>query len=439
MSQLTAEQYREQLESARRHPALAEDNINLPAGSGAALSRVLIGLGVVGLALTLLGAFVVNVKHALAAYQVGVMSVLAIALGSLFFIMIFHLVNAGWHATIKRQWEHLFSMLPLCVLLVLPVLVIEVVRAVLAGPNNEVHGALLFEWLNPALAGTFLIDHKAGYLNAPFWLIRFALYAAIWIFLAQRLYSLSKQQDLTGDRWLTQKARFMSGWGTLALALTTSFAAFDWMMSMDYRFFSTMWGVYYFAGSAGASVAALVIVLAVLRGLGRLTGAVTDQHFRDLGKFLFAFSVFWAYIGFGQYFLIWYANIPEETAYYLRRSTGGWEGLSVLLVLGHFVVPFVLLLFKPVKHSTLGLALVAGWLILMHTLDMVWIIRPMVYIADWAAFDPGPAGWWLDIAAGVGVFALFAGVLVRKIASGPLVGTKDPYIGEALKHKNYVG
>ncbi len=438
MSQMTAEQYRAQLERTRRHPALAEDNISLPAGAGTKLSALCFGVALVGLALTLLGAVVVNVKHALAAYQVGVMSVLGIALGSMFFIMIFHLVNAGWHATIKRQWEHLLSMLPLCVLLVFPVLAIEVIRAVLAGENGG-DGFLLFEWLNPAIASTFLIEHKAGFLNAPFWLLRFVLYAAIWIFLAQRLYSLSKQQDLTGDRWLTQKARFMSGWGTLVLALTSSFAAFDWMMSMDYRFFSTMWGVYYFAASAGASVATLVIVLAILRGMGRLTGAVTDEHFRDLGKFLFAFSVFWAYIGFSQYFLIWYANIPEETAYYLRRMTGGWEALSFFLIVGHFVVPFVLLLFRPVKHSTIGLALVSAWLLAMHVLDMVWIIRPMVYVQDWAVRDPGPTGWWLDVAAIVGVFALFAGVLIRKITSGPLVAANDPYLDEGLKHKNYVG
>ncbi|TVQ63443.1 MAG: hypothetical protein EA378_01835 [Phycisphaerales bacterium] len=438
MSQMTADQYRAHLERTRRHPALAADNIHLPAGSGTKLSALCFGVALAGLALTLLGAVVVNVKHALAAYQVGVMSVLAIALGSLFMIMIFNLVNAGWHGTVKRQWEHLFSMLPLCVLLVFPVLAIEVIRAVVAGDSGR-DGFLLFEWLNPAISGTFLIEHKAGFLNAPFWLLRFVLYAAIWIFLAQRLYSLSKQQDLTGDRWLSQKARFMSGWGTLVLALTSSFAAFDWMMSMDYRFFSTMWGVYYFAASAGASVATLVIVLAILRGMGRLTGAVTDEHFRDLGKFLFAFSVFWAYIGFSQYFLIWYANIPEETAYYLRRMTGGWEALSFFLIAGHFVVPFVLLLFKPVKHSTLGLALVAGWLLVMHVLDMFWIIRPMVYVQDWASLNPGPTGWWVDVAAIVGVFALFAGVLIRKIASGPLVAANDPYLHESLKHKNYVG
>ena len=153
---------------------------------------------------------------------------------------------------------------------------------------------------------------------------------------------------------------------------------------------------------------------------------------------MFSFSVFWAYIAFSQYFLIWYSNIPEETAYYYRRMTGGWETLSAFLAFGHFGVPFFILLFRKVKRSSLALAGMAVWMIFIHVLDIFWMVRPMVYAGTPADQMPGGITIWLDVVAIVGVLAIFAGVLILKIGSGVLIPLNDPRQDEALAHKNYV-
>lgn len=427
MSQLSAEQYRAMLDKAESHPAMHRDNITLPEGTGAGLSRLLIGIGAGGLLLTVLGAVAQNGTHALASYWVGVFVALSISLGGLFMVMVLHLTNAGWSSTIRRQLENLAALVPLCVGLMLPLLVIEIAR-----------GGVLLTWMDPELRDTFLIRHKAPYLNTPFFVLRFVICAGIWCFLAFRMNQLSLEQDRTGDRWLTAKARTISAWGMLLFALSVAFASFDWLMAMDYRFFSTIWGVYFFAGSAFASIAVTVIVLTVLRTGGRLTGTVTDEHFHDMGKLLFAFTVFWAYIGFSQYFLIWYSNIPEETFWFIHRREGGWEYLSNFLAVGHFLLPFLVLLFRRIKKGMFTLTAVAVWLLFMHVLDMVWIIRPMVYVHDLAEASPGPIGWWLDIVAVIGVLGIFSAFLVRRIASNPLVPLKDPRLTESLQHKNYI-
>ena len=405
---------------------LEHDNIYLPAGAGNVLSAGLIGVGLFGIALTVLGGLTVGAKHALASYHVGAMTVLAICLGATFWTMVMHLTNAGWSTTIRRQLENISSLMPLAILLVAPTLIIEIVLQ-----------GRLFEWMSPALEGNYLLEKKRAFLNEPFFVARAVLYAAVWLFLSTRLRSVSLQVERSGDPNLLRKVRFMSGWGMLAFALTTAFAAFDWMMSMDWRFFSTMWGVYYFAGAAMSSIALTVLVLSVLRGMGRLTGVVTNEHFHDLGKLSFGFMVFWAYIAFSQYFLIWYSNIPEETAFMLYRAQGGWLTLSAILCAGHFVLPFLFLMARTIKRSTVGLAVAAVWLLAMQVLDIVWIVRPFVYAGEGVA--PGsPVNWWVDLVAILGVLCVFAGVLVKRVASGPLIPLNDPYLKESLGHTNAV-
>jgi hypothetical protein len=208
-------------------------------------------------------------------------------------------------------------------------------------------------------------------------------------------------------------------------------------MSMDYRFFSTMWGVYFFAGAAFSSIPLVVIMLARLRARGKLKGLVTEEHLHDLAKLMFAFTVFWAYIGFSQYFLIWYANIPEETSFFLARKTGGWEHLSKFLVFGHFIVPFFILLWYRVRRSFVLLSIMAAWAILLEIVDIYWIVRPFVYAAD-PVDKVHLGGLWLDVVGILGPIALFTGLLIRKVGSGPLVCMNDPRLNEAIAHKNYV-
>ncbi len=425
--------YNARLEKIASSPEMREDNITLPYAGAMKLSGAMGVVGILGLLLVVIGAFVYNPKHALAAFEVGLFTVTAASLGSLFLVMIWNMMIAGWHVTIRRHFENAASLLPFCCLGLGAVVLIE-----LWGPGREGSGVLL-QWLYAEKQGTFLVEHKAGYLNPLFLGVRWVIYTVVWSFLALRLRALSREQDRTGDRWLSRKARFMSGWGLLITALTTAFAAFDFLMSMDYRFFSTMWGVYFFAISALAAVSLASLVFAGIRSMGRLTGVVTDEHFHDLGKLVFAFTCFWAYIAFGQYFLIWYSNIPEETYYFIHRTTGDWKPLFVALTFAHFVVPFVLLVSRIPKRSTLALGVAGVYMLVLTVADLVWIIRPMVYLgAEGAEAGPGMMGWWLDAAGILGVLGIYGALLIRQTASAPLIPTKDPMLHEAMAHKNYV-
>ncbi|MCC6677022.1 MAG: hypothetical protein IT436_07755 [Phycisphaerales bacterium] len=431
MSQITADAFHDGQGHAHAGPAsfpeMRAENINMPAGSGKAAAGLLTVIGLVGIAVTAGAGFAMPnmAKHALAAYHVGVMACLGISLGGLFLTLVTHLMGAGWSVTIRRQMENLAAQVPVCLLLLVPTFAIEIFT-----------GGKLFAWMGDAFAGEHVLQEKAPYLNIGFFLARAVVYSVVWVSLVRILRGYSLKQDQTGDKWLTNRARRTSSWGMLAFALTTAFAGFDWLMTLDFRFFSTMWGVYFFAGGAFSAVAMLILMLSRIKAKGRLQGLVTEEHYHDLGKLLFTFTVFWAYISFSQYFLIWYSNIPEETAWFLARKGGGWEKLFFFLCIGHFVAPFLILLFRGVKKSLTLLPLVAAWAIFIHILDIFFIVRPMVYPGQRDAI--GMPGLWVDAAGIIGVLALWASFLVRRVCAGVLVPTRDPRIAEAIHHRNYV-
>ena len=428
--EMTDDQYERYLAKLASNEDLKGENVRLPAGAGAGLSRGLLALGIVLLALTLFGAFVHTPAHALASFEVGVFTVLACCLGSLFHVMLFQALNAYWPVTIRRQLENAAGLIWLPLLGMAVVVLIELFSSVTAG-----HG-VLFRWLDTGARESHLLEHKGGYLSLGFLLFRFVIYAVLWLFLARSMVSMSREQDATGDRMLTSAMRRRGTLGLLIFALSVAFASFDFLMSLDYRFFSTMWGVYFFAGSALSGVALCAVVCSVLRLTGRLTNVVGDEHFHDLGKLLFAFGAcFWAYIAFSQYFLIWYGNLPEETAYFIYRKSGGWEYVSMLLVVAHFIVPFFLLISRKTKRNALLLGLMGAYVLATQILDMIWIIRPMAGARDAAI---SPVSWWLDVVAIGGVLALFAGLLIREIGSTALIPIKDPRLQRCLDHKNYV-
>ncbi len=415
-------------------------------------------LGTIAAGLMLLGVLCVVVlivlaspagaQHTLAAYHAGVMYALGIGLGGLGYVMIFQQTNAGWMATLRRLFENVASSIPFVFLLFAPVLIAELF---------VYHGAI-FKWMRPALfdpaSPTFdhLLEGKRPFLNDARWVIFAFVYFGIWTFLGTSLYRLSRKQDATGDKWLTAKARRRSSYGLLLFALTTAFASFDWLMSLDYHFFSTMWGVYYFAGSILSTTAVVIILVCVLKLSGKLGPPADDphghelvssDHLHDLSKLLFAFTVFWAYITFSQYFLIWYSNVPEETAYFLRRKSYGWGDVGFLLALGQFGVPFLVLLFRPVKRNFKVMLFVALWVLLFRAVDMFYIVRPQVLIEageGGALPHAAPPLEWLpvDIVGILGPVLLFVGFIFWRTAGGPLVPLKDPRLHEALEHKNYI-
>lgn len=407
---------------------LSDSNILLPPGGLNRIGTPLLALGLIGLVATVAGGFIVGLRHALAAYHVGAMTCLAMGLGAMFFVMAFHLFQAGWAVTLRRQFENLMILAPVAAIMVIPVLVIDILAK-----------GQLFAWLGEDARKTdSLLKVKAAYLSPMFFTVRVVFYTVVWAYLARRLRGLSLEQDRSGDKWLSNRARFTSSWGMLVFALTTAFAAFDWLKSVDYRFFSTMWGVYFFAGAAGCATAVIIIVLALLRQQGRLKGLVTEEHFHDLAKILFAFTVFWAYVAFSQYFLIWYANIPEETAFYNARKSGGWQYLSAFICFGHFIVPFYLLLWRPIRRTPALLCLMAAWAILMQVVDLAWIVRPMVYAGPQYPDKIMLSNVWLDLAGALGPIGIFLFLLSRQISAGVLVPIRDPRLPEALHHKNYV-
>lgn len=417
---------------------LAPDNVTIRPGAVGGIGGVLLlaGLAAAGVTLALGFSNQELFKQALAAYHVGAMTALAICLGATFFVMVFHLTMAGWSTTIRRQFENIMSLLPIAAILVGVTLVIEVAT----GGDNK-----LFSWMQKEVqAQDVLAQEKAWFLNVGFFMGRALLYLVLWTFISRRLWSLSTEQDRSGDRWLSNKARFTCSWCLPLFALSMAFAAFDWLMSLDYRFFSTMWGVYYFAGAAYVSVPIVAIVLALLHRAGKLRGAVTEEHLHDLAKFMFAFTVFWAYIGYSQYFLIWYSNIPEETSFYLARKggpdgVGEWAPLSTFLVIGHFAIPFYLLLWRPIRRSWTAIIFIGLWALGMEVLDLYWIVRPMVYSDMTVHTDPVKLSRvWLDVLGIVGPLGIIFGLLAWKVGSGPLMALRDPRLPEGLHHKNYV-
>lgn len=425
-----AREWEARLQKIAADPRMREDNITISSASVRKLAMPMFFAGLLGLIVTIIGAFSVSTIHALAAFEVGLFTALAISLGSMFWVMVFHSLNASWSITLRRQFENLGSVIWLPTIMLIAVALIEVLS-----------GGILLRWIDTGGAYSHLLEEKAPYLNPGFFLVRVAIYAVAWIGISQTLLRWSRKTDETGDRRLGRKARFLSGFAIPVFALTCAFAAFDFLMSLDYRFFSTMWGVYYFASCGLASVSAIAIIGVLLRRAGKLEGLVTSEHLHDLGKLVFAFTVFWAYIAFSQYFLIWYSNIPEETAWYYNRQAHGYQWLFLVMTIGHFALPFLLLIWRRCKRTPWQLAMVSGYMILMVVMDMAWIIRPMVDFAPGAgeeAAASGLANIWLDIAGVVGVLGLFAGVAALKVATGPLLPTKDPMLHESMKHKNYV-
>lgn len=346
--------------------------------------------------------------------------VLSIALGALFFVLIQHATRAGWSVAVRRISELLAANVPVLFVLFLPVLV-----PILLG------NYALYEWADPAaVAKDHLLEHKSPYLNVPFFAIRCVFYFAAWWLLTRFFLRRSVEQDQSGDPSLTTRMERFSYPGLLLFAVTVTFAAFDWLMSLEPRWFSTIFGVYYFAGSIVAGIAAITLAAAALQASGRLTMSVTTEHYHDLGKLLFGFVIFWGYIAFSQYMLIWYANIPEETVYYLARQTNGWAPVSLALLLGHLLIPFFGLLPRAAKRQKWPLAFWCVWLMVFHWIDMYWLVMPSL------APGEAPPLSLIDPLLLAGLGCLYLASAVRTTGDRALVPLSDPRLGESLAFEN---
>lgn len=283
-----------------------------------------------------------------------------------------------------------------------------------------------------------LLAHKYRYhFNASY--LRFALYIIVFVAIVYLLRKWSLETDRTGDVRYFLRSRYWGSFFLLPFAVGFTFLVIDFLMALNYTWFSTMWGVYLFAGAALSSMAALILVVTILRNLGYLD-VVTPEHYHLMGKLLFAFCVFWAYISFSQFFLIWYANITEETTFFLLRNSEGWNSVSTFLVIGHFFLPFVILLWRPVKKAPAALAAVSVWILLMHVLDVYWIVIPErspslgAGGAEIPLFTPGAI--LLDALALVGVGAIMVFIFIEILSRSSLYPCRDPRLEESMNAVN---
>jgi hypothetical protein len=330
-------------------------------------------------------------------------------------VLIQYAAQGGWGIVLRRIGEMTFATIPVMAALFLPVVL---------GLHD------LYEWSHAdAVANDALLRWKAPYLNVPFFLIRAVIYFGCWSFIALLYYRGSRGQDATGDPAVSVRLRRFAGPAIIVLALTTAFASVDWIMSLTPHWYSTIFGVYFFAGSFVGFFALLSVVAVAMRRAGLLDTVISAEHLHDIGKLLFAFMVFWTYIAFSQFFLIWYANLPEETIWYKARMEGSWMTVSLVLMAGHFVVPFFYLMGRPVKRNGATLAIGGAWLLAMHFVDLYWQVMPTLHPDG---FRPS----LLDVAALVAVggsFVAAASWLMRRQALVPL---RDPRLAESLAFEN---
>jgi len=346
---------------------------------------------------------------------------MSITLGAFFFTFVQHLVSAGWSVVVRRFAEILmWNVLPMAVLFI----------PIVLGREQ------IFHWLEPGVIDHDpLLQKKQPYLSQGFFFVRCAIYFVLWGGLAAFFFGRSVKQDETKDFRPTMTMKRVAAPTALLFALSVSFFAFDMIMSLDYHWFSTIFGVYYFAGSAIACFSLLAIVAFVTQRTGRLEGMITVEHYHDLGKLTFAFNVFWAYIAFSQFMLIWYANIPEETNWYLRRITGEWRDMSWFQLWGHFAAPFVLLISRFPKRRPPLLAVAAVYMLFVHWIDLYWLVMPEF------SHDPGGVIPWSihDVLCLLGIGGIWGGVAMMRAKNLSLVPKGDPRLAESLAFDNYGG
>lgn len=350
------------------------------------------------------------------------------AAGCFFWMVVQHATNSGWNILVRRQLENVVGVFPILAILFIPMI-------------PFVGGDRLFtiwKWLDPVYTQHDALYHaKAGYFTLGqdyplFFYIRLGIYFITFVLMGAWFRRRSIQQDSDGHPRHSVLMR-KTAYGMIALfAISITFSAIDWLMSMNYHWYSTMWGVYIFAGSAGSGMALLAIILHSLKAKGYLQ-LVNEEHFHIVGKLMFAFTIFWSYIAFSQFMLIWYANIPEETIFYKIRNTPGWFPLSVFMLLGHFIIPFLWLLGQAAKKTPWRLIAAASWMIFIHICDLYWIIMP-----EFLKESPIPPWYYfllmLSCVVGIGGFVGWA--FLRCLVKANLYPVKDPRLDESIHLKN---
>jgi len=372
-------------------------------------SKLPLILIVVGGVIGLLGA-ITNSKQFGYSYLLAFMFFVSIALGGLFLTILHHLFDANWSVATRRLTEHLAWLLPVMAVLFIPI-------------------ALLAKEIYPWMKLDPHADHPLGAKQPLFTMGGFILMAvfvfAVWTWLAWNLRRHSLAQDKTGAAVHTYAMRFHSAYGIFAFAVTLTLGVIFWVKALEHQWYSTMYGVYFFAESTWTTVATLWVLTNVLTRTGHLKGITTPNTMHSLGLLWFAFTVFYAYVHFSQYFLQWNANLPEETFFYIRRQVGSWWHICLVIIFGHFLLPFLLLLRIDAKRNPTVIVPLVIWAWLMHYCDMSFNIMPVFH-------KEGFVVHWMDIGCLAFVGGVLAMVFLRYLKAHPAYPVKDPRLGESL-------
>ena len=377
------------------------------------IQRLGMGVALLGVVGTIVGFLMYGQERFFQAYLVAYTFVFGIVLGSMALLMVQHLSGGAWGIVIRRPLEAAVRTMPIMALLYLPI-------------AFGVHD--LYHWAHPdVVSGDAVLQQKAPYLNVTFFYFRQFLYFAIWLAIGQRLTSWSAEQDRSGHPGLVRKFSILSGAGLVVYSLTVTFAMVDWTMSVNPHWFSTMWGPLYMVGqglSAMAFVIAIVIMLSQTAPLNRI---VNSHHLHDLGKLLFAFLMLHAYLSFSQFLIIWSANLSEEIPHYLIRWDSGYQYVSIFMILGHFAVPYALLLSRDIKRSFTRLRIIAIWLLCARLVDYYWHVAPEFH-------KEGLSVGILDVATPIAIGGVFLALFAANLRKYSLLPVKDPGFEKALAH-----
>lgn len=379
------------------------------------IQRLGLIVGVIGAVLCAVG-FFVSPEYFFRSWLVGWVYWMGVTLGCFAIMMLHHLSRGAWGLVVRRVMEAASRTLPWLLLLALPILL---------GMES------LYIWARPeVVAADELLQAKKPYLNVPFYLLRLAIYFAIWGGFAFVLNRMSLRQDTSDDPGLTRRMQLIAAFGLAAYCLAVTFASVDWLMSLDPHWFSTIYGVY-LMGSQGLAALAFIITFALfLSRREPMAGVIQPRHFHDWGKLFLAFVMLWAYFSFSQFLIIWSGNLPEEIEWYLHRLHGGWGLVALLLVLFHFALPFVLLLSRDLKRSGRLLAGVALLMLVMRWVDLLWQVEPSFEEHHFVHY-------WLYLAAPAAIGGIWLFLFVRELKKRPILPVNDPYLPEAIAHHGH--
>jgi len=364
-------------------------------------------IGLAGLVLCAVGA-IFRPAMFLQSYLFAYLFTLGLSLGSMAILMLQYLTGGDWGVVIRRVLESAMRTLPWLAAGFLPVAL--GVRA-------------LYVWARPAAAEA--LDFRTEYLNVPFFVARAVFYFAVWLVMAHLLDRWSREQDRGAALGWLKRLRRLSGPGLVIYAVTITFAAYDWLMSLNPEWYSAIFGLLVITGQALSAVAFAILIAALLSTRAPMARVFRPRHFHDLGKLLLAFVMVWAYLSFSQLLIVWSGNLPQEIAFYLPRIESSWRWVGVLLIVLHFALPFALLLSRDLKRRAWRLAAIAGLVIVMRVADLFWLVAPE-FRRQGLTID------WFDPVTVVGLCGVWLALFVRELKTRPMLPLRDPHLADAL-------